>query len=129
MKPGRWTKLLLLLLPAATLLPAVGCNELLTGIEDERYGRLLSPDEVENCPQGCTPYVTAPNDSLPMIAKRAYGRYYKSYLIRVQNAKKLEEITKPDGRLEEGKILFLPPDRGEPLDRHDLEERWHFGGG
>lgn len=114
-----------MLITAVVAVALVGCDPTIPA--DERYGQLLSPKEVKGCPKGCVPYVTAPNDSLYWIAQRAYGKGYKLYLIQKQNPKLLAAITLPNGSLEKGRILFLPPDeRGDPVDAQKAEERWYF---
>jgi hypothetical protein len=114
-------------LPLLTILLvfAVGCDEVPL---NERYGQLLSPDDVEGCPEGCVPYVTAPNDSLYLLADRAYGQGYKLYRIASveENKDTLEAITTPTGTLEKGHILFLPPD--EKGNKVEPRKPWHFGG-
>jgi len=105
-----------------------GCFEELEN--DQRYGQFLSPADVEDCPEGCVPYVTAPNDVTYLIAKRAYGEGYKLYLIRLKNKELLEQITQADGTLEAGKILFVPCDEvGRPLNTRDPGKKWYGYGG
>lgn len=120
----RHAAVLLTLLATAVLL-VIGCDTVPIG---ERYGQLLSPKDVKDCPKGCTPYVTAPGDRLYVLADRAYGEGYKMYRIAnlKENQDTLKAITKADGTLDKGKIIFLPPD--ERGDRVTPENRWHFGG-
>jgi hypothetical protein len=117
------------LFTALLLVPLSGCLEGLA--VDERYGHLLNPAEVDDCPVGCVPYVTVENDSLAMLAKRAYGRVYKLYLIAAlpENKEILEAATKSNGLLEKGKIIFFPPDiDGRMIDRQTLRRTQYFGG-
>jgi len=110
---------------AATALGASGCDPVpLT----ERYGQLLSPSEVQNCPAGCVPYVTAEGDRLYVLAERAYGKGYKMYFISSlpENEGVLKAAAKADGSLKKGYILFLPAK--ETGGQIVPEKRWHFGG-
>lgn len=113
---------------AAAAVAVVGCEEIPL---NERYGQLLSPDDVEDCPEGCIPYVTATRDTLFMVAKWAYGDGYKLYrIINVaENQDTLETITQLDGTLERGHILFLPPDeKGNTIDPKRPRKYWYFRG-
>ena len=118
-----------IVLSAVAALALAGCFEELEN--DQRYGQFLSPADVEDCPEGCVPYVTAPNDVTFLIAKRAYGKGHKLYLVHLKNADLLQKITKPDGTLEAGKILFVPCDEiGRPLNTRDPGKKWYgYGGG
>lgn len=119
-------------LPLLATLLAVSLSGCFEGLAvNERYGHLLNPAEVEGCPEGCVPYVTAENDSLALLAKRAYGSTYKLYLITTlpENQETLSAATKANGLLEKGEILFFPPDTdGRMIDRHTLRRTQYFGG-
>lgn len=116
----------LLLLSVTALLAVVGCDPAVP--INQRYGQLLAPSAVQGCPKGCIPYVTAPGDRLYLIADQAYGQGYKLHRIASlpENKNTLAAALKPDGTLEKGKILFLPPDEtGKSV---VPEKRWYFGG-
>lgn len=95
---------------------------------NERYGQLLAPADVKDCPAGCVPYVTAEGDLLYVLAERAYGKGYKMHFISSlpENVDTLKAATKADGSLKKGYILFLPAK--ETGGQIVPEKRWYFGG-
>lgn len=99
-----------LALVSLALAAGTGCLPL-DDIEDPSlHGLFYSASAVEDCPEGCIPYVTAQGDILYIVAARAYGKGYKLGLIRTQNADDLPDMTNENGTLEGGKILFIPRD-------------------
>jgi len=103
----------------------LGCNPQ-TPI-DQRYGQILPPNMVK-CPRGCVAYVTAQGDTLYSLTEKFYSDRYKMCLIQNQNKDTLKKITKPDGTLEKGKIIFLPPDlNGRPVGTKTPDRYWSRG--
>lgn len=103
---------LLIMLVTAAICVFGGCEELREG--------LLAPSI--DAPAGHVAYHTREGDSLYRIAKQYYGRGWMMVRIQESNEALLPLITREDGLLAGGHIIFLPPNlNGTPL---ELESGW-----
>lgn len=104
---------LITLMLVSAFLPFAGCDELREG--------MLAPSVA--APEGHIAYLTREGDSLYRIADQHYDRGWMMVKIEEANEATLPLITREDGLLAGGHIIFLPPRlNGTPL---EVDSAWH----